>query len=160
MMPPLSPKSDSLSTTDFMEKEAPSEATVETQKSLSVILDEIEHRANNAIEGPWFTANDNLEAGPHTSSGLALIETGRNEDWWPARLCEWPTAEFIAAARNDVPRLVKALRRALDYCPEHLDVQFEREIAQLLSESPPPGKPESRKALEEPGATNTFSTNQ
>lgn len=54
--------------------------------------------AEKAIPGPYFTAPDAAHDAPdHENSGLAMVETGRSEDWWIARLIEWPTANFIAA---------------------------------------------------------------
>lgn len=114
------------------------ESTVSGPMGLNERLDEIEQRANKAIEGPWFTAGDDLEAGPHTNSGLALIETGRNEDWWPARLCEWPTAEFIASARTDVPALhavVQHLRKCIKAeCSGVVAQACDIEVAAILNE--------------------------
>src|SRR5690348_15624479 len=57
--------------------------------------------------GPWYAANDAAEDCPdHTNSGLALIDTGRTEDWPIARLVEWNNAHLIAAA----PDLLAALK--------------------------------------------------
>lgn len=66
-------------------------------------------------EGPWFVAADNAEDCPnHAHSGLALIETGRSMDWYPARLCEWPTATLIAHSRTFCPVFARAVIRLMD----------------------------------------------
>lgn len=81
------------------------------------ILDElnaIESRARAATAGPYFVSADEATDCPdHEGSGLAMVDTGRNEDWPIARLCEWPQARFIAAARTDVPKLCEALKVAI-----------------------------------------------
>lgn len=54
--------------------------------------------AAKAPEGPWFAAEDQADdARPHKGSGLALVDTGRADDWPIARLTEWHTARYIAA---------------------------------------------------------------
>jgi hypothetical protein len=61
-------------------------------------LKEVAEKAHKSIPGPYFVASDDAHDSPdHKDSGLALVETGRSDDWWVARLCEWPTAKFIAA---------------------------------------------------------------
>lgn len=61
-------------------------------------LKEVAEKAHKSIPGPYFVASDDAHDVPdHKDSGLALVETGRSDDWWVARLCEWPTAKFIAA---------------------------------------------------------------
>lgn len=86
-------------------------------------LDEIDAYCTKAIDGPWFVGADKAEeCGPHANSGLSLVDTGRSNDWTVARLCEWPTAEFIAQARTDLPRLSQALRALLD---QQADLQGE-----------------------------------
>lgn len=76
-------------------------------------LDEIAARADAATEGPWeATPNDRIvsstrtwpEGDPYDVAGMfghkgAVVEG-----------CRTPDAEFIAHAREDVPRLVAALR--------------------------------------------------
>lgn len=96
------------------------QATVQGQKTLTDLLDQIESRANDihVPKGPWIVVPDDAEeCGPHAHSGLAMILAPKDDakiPWPPARLLEWPTAHFIAAARNDRPALVKALRRAVN----------------------------------------------
>lgn len=121
---------------------------------LGVLLDRIEQRANDyrIPKGPWVVDHDSAEeCGPHAHSGLAIVLAPQDDSklpWPPARLLEWPTAKFIAAARSDVPALVKALRQfeeAADFvahelqrsqphsiCISVLDDTI-RAIAQLLS---------------------------
>src|SRR5688572_20127798 len=63
-----------------------------------------------AIQGPYFVGYDEANDCPaHKDSGLALIDTGRTSDWPVARLCEWPTAVFIAALVNAFPALLAEL---------------------------------------------------
>lgn len=53
-----------------------------------------------ATPGPYFVSHDDKDPGKnyhaHISSGLAVIDTGRSEDWPVARFCEWPTARYLA----------------------------------------------------------------
>jgi hypothetical protein len=79
-------------------------------------LKEVAEKANKHTPGPYFVAPDSAHDSPdHKDSGLALVETGRSDDWWVAGLCEWPTAKFIAAfdpttcleLLEEVERLVK-----------------------------------------------------
>jgi hypothetical protein len=66
-------------------------------------LAELEALAREAPEGPWFAAEDDAsDAPPHRKSGLALVDTGRQEDWPIARLTEWHTAKYIAACSPEV----------------------------------------------------------
>jgi hypothetical protein len=83
--------------------------------------------AEKATPGPYFTAADDAHDAPdHENSGLAMVETGRSEDWWIARLIEWPTANFIAAFDpttcaelvREVIRLTRECNEALDQCAE------------------------------------------
>ena len=75
-------------------------------------LDEIEARANAATQGPW-------EWHPYMGSGATLAKPNhhfhevnilKTTDDWPPVAAD---AEFIAAARTDVPQLVAALRAVL-----------------------------------------------
>lgn len=103
------------------------------QKELSVILDEMEQRANDyrIPKWPWIVDHDPAyECGPHALSGLAMILAPEDDSrlpWPPARLLEWPTAKFIAAARSDVPALCAALREleeAIDYAAGELQLRL------------------------------------
>ena len=76
-------------------------------------LDEIEARADAATPGPW-------EWHPYMGSGATLAKPNhpfhelnilKTTDDWPPVAAD---AEFIAAARTDVPQLVAALRAVLD----------------------------------------------
>jgi hypothetical protein len=100
-----------------LEKEAPEQTTVSGQKPLSLILDEIEERANAATPGPWthrtiasdpegFVEAKNLEK-PHPYGQEIL-----GDDYFP-ELYKILDCAFVASARTDVPALVKALRRAI-----------------------------------------------
>ena len=66
-----------------------------------------------ATPGPVFVAADCADDTiAHRDSGLALIDTGRQEDWPIARLCHWPDAEYIAALHNALPAILAELERA------------------------------------------------
>ena len=74
-------------------------------------LDAIQARADAATEGPWEARTTGRAGGDHwyiCDDGEAIAhisaQDGINEDQ------REPDAEFIAAARTDVPRLVAALR--------------------------------------------------
>lgn len=128
-----------------MEKEAQAENTHVLQKSLSVVLDEIEQK-------PWtyyYAQGWKVHVGDGYANYVANDQVAK-------AICDTRNAETVA--------LVKALRRYEAFF-DHFDVDFPRasainrcrsDVAQLLSESPPPGKPESRKdaerSLGEPGA--------
>jgi len=82
-------------------------------------LDAIEARANAAPPGPWCVEGTSYdEDGEEVLSpwGLAVKSTG--ETLWSSGAGEYthpnmPTAQFIAAAREDVPALVAELRAAV-----------------------------------------------
>jgi hypothetical protein len=66
-------------------------------------------------EGPYYvSADDAHDCPPHRDSGLAMVDTGRANDWPIARLCEWHNAEFIARACNAHGDLLAALRGLLE----------------------------------------------
>ena len=76
-------------------------------------LAEIEARANAATQGPW-------EWHPYMGSGATLAKPNhpfhelnilKTTDDWPPVAAD---AEFIAAARNDVPALLAEVRRLQD----------------------------------------------
>jgi len=68
--------------------------------------------AEKATPGPYFTAPDAAHDAPdHENSGLAMIDTGRADDWPIARLCEWNAARFIAAF--DPTTCAKLVRRLI-----------------------------------------------
>ena len=70
-------------------------------------LAELEGLLEKATQGPFFLADDTAEFTPHAHSGLALIETGRSEDWTVASLMEWPTAAYVTQLLNLAPELIK-----------------------------------------------------
>lgn len=93
---------------------APTAADDEKVAELLALLDDIEVAAKLAIDGPYYIAGDTaLDCPDHKQSGLALIDTGRSNDWPVARLCEWRTAEFVVAVCNAWPRLSRELRTRL-----------------------------------------------
>jgi hypothetical protein len=77
-------------------------------------LDEIEAIAKAATPGPYFIGDDTAtDAKPHANSGLALVDTGRDSDWPIARLCEWNSANHIAACSPErIINLVRVARAA------------------------------------------------
>lgn len=61
-------------------------------------LTELRKLAEAATPGPYYVALDEAdECGPHRNSGLSLVDTGRQNDWPIARLCESASANLIAA---------------------------------------------------------------
>ena len=78
---------------------------------MTINLTELERLAKAAPDGPYFAADDAAEDTiPHRNSGLALVDTGRiaDSEWPIARLCEWGSANYIAALD---PQTVLALIR-------------------------------------------------
>ena len=76
-------------------------------------LDQIRQRAENASPGTWRTWRDGHVGSPTAHiGGICMPTPGSNPD------TRMPDAEFIAAARTDVPRLVAALTAALDLADE------------------------------------------
>ncbi|MEU7771250.1 hypothetical protein AB0C44_07980 [Micromonospora taraxaci] len=72
--------------------------STETTNSTELDLDAIEARATAATAGPWTTGEDGLVWPPQMGD--------------PVSGSVWlPDAEFIAAARTDVPSLVAEVRR-------------------------------------------------
>ena len=79
-------------------------------------LDQIRQRAGRATDGPWFI--DSIESGEHA---VFVSEDSDELGWGGSRVAQGVTgtnAEFIAAARSDVPCLVAALTAALDLADE------------------------------------------
>ena len=68
--------------------------------------------AGKATPGPYFLADDLAEGTPHAHSGLALIDTGRAEDWTVASLMEWNTAAYLHALLEAAPALLAAYEDA------------------------------------------------
>lgn len=80
------------------------------------ILDEIQARANAATEGPWAVE---VDAEGFDGASVLIDDSG----WGTAYICQGlhqgesegvADAEFIAHAREDVPKLVAALRAVID----------------------------------------------
>ena len=60
--------------------------------------------------GPYYLAVDEGEDTIHDKhSGLAMIDTGRTEDWPIARLMEWPTARYVHRAISEYDALKKRI---------------------------------------------------
>ncbi len=101
------------------EKEAVSESVeVSGQKTLSVLLDEIEARANSATAGPWEKGAHNLSI--ISCSGSVIAHAGVSTTLEvPA---QHANARLIAAARSDVPALCAALQFALKFVDNKFDL--------------------------------------
>lgn len=123
-------------------------ATVSGQKSFSDLLNEMEQRANAATPGPWEfqTGCSWRRFGAH-GDGDVCCPTNHPIDNHVDLLIETRDGDFIAAARSDLPALVKALRHCYAEAvnlfndageTDRRDL-FELTLAQLLSE---PGKKE------------------
>lgn len=87
-------------------------------------LDEIQARTDAATEGPWFQRGctpceerGRLEVNIWDHTGNFLITSWCDDDDEPG-----PDAEFIAHAREDVPKLVAALRAVEAACAASEDV--------------------------------------
>lgn len=100
--------------------EPPTQGDGQTQKTLSELLDEIESRANAATSGPWLYDGRSYAIG-HQRHMLRADGIGVSQ----------PDATFIAAARSDVPKLVKALRKMI---ATRADDSALESVAQLLRE--------------------------
>lgn len=120
---------------EFMD-EAPAasdQSSVQGQMSLADLLDVIESRANVATKGPWYQD-------PTNDIGEWLVGSTA----FPVADCDFAelnrrqitgNSAFIAAARSDVPALVKALREAIKWARPVDPRYFEKTLAQLLRES-------------------------
>ncbi len=78
------------------------------QKTLSVLLDEIEARANGATLAPWVYNHEKIEARSAADELIADCDC----PVWFHRPERQRNAKFIAAARSDVPALILAHREA------------------------------------------------
>lgn len=99
------------------------------QKSLAMILDQIEERASKATPGPWHRGRADATLvfrSPDTlvTDCTSLVNLQRRE-----RL---DNAAFIAASRTDVVLLVKALRRAMQVIAHFGVPTTEAEIKDIL----------------------------
>jgi hypothetical protein len=76
-------------------------------------LMEIEARCDNATKGPWHTVPRRDNAGSLIYDSIADSEHVAVADIWSHR--GENDAEFIAHAREDIPRLLKDLRELYDW---------------------------------------------
>lgn len=103
--------------------------------SLNQILDQIAARANAATGGNWSRECEFII--PRDELGLVTANQSNS-----VCKCYGPdfgaNRDFIAASRSDVPALVKALRKSLEYVwrglPNWQAEEVEQAVAQLLSE--------------------------
>lgn len=59
---------------------------------------QIDELRESLPDGPYFVNfDDGSDCPNHANSGLAVVDTGRTEDWPIARHCHWPVAKMIAA---------------------------------------------------------------
>ena len=101
------------------------------------VIEEIEEELKKIPEGPWYVGGDDAEdCRPHKDSGLALVDTGRSEDWTIARLCEWGPARFIAKSPERMKALMDYVRAAEEWFLEseeinHLDLDSDLHKARV-----------------------------
>ena len=90
----------------------------------------VQQRADAATEAPWRTWRDGHVGSPSVHIGGICMPTPGSDPG--ARM---PDAEFISAARTDVPRLVAALTAALDLCddPDELDRDAALDIRAVIT---------------------------
>jgi hypothetical protein len=74
------------------------------------VLDAIQARADKATPG-WTVYDQGEDDGPEY--GCHIKSSDADADWVAQNIYNRTDAAFIAAAREDVPRLVRALRAAL-----------------------------------------------
>ena len=98
-------------------------------KPLNEILEEIEKRCDGATEGPWKTPGNEFNL---DNVAMRNYENKTLDVWYPSPILVidkdfvLPTMDFIASSRTDVPRLLKALRVAinnLEYFNKRLDLE-------------------------------------
>jgi hypothetical protein len=107
-------------------------------------LADLKRLALAATPGPYYVALDDAEeCGPHRNSGLSLVDTGRQEDWPIARLCETASARYIAALSPErvlallaVIEAAKAMRRAGLANLGDYDHAFDAALAKLETANP------------------------
>lgn len=117
-----------------------------SEKSLLETLDEIEQRAIVATEGPWSVqeevAIDYRPCQIYGASGGSQVAwlTGGGRKRAIGKPEERANAAFIAAARSDLPKLVKALRRQQEIINSIFASRpsaqsfYEEQLTQLLRE--------------------------
>lgn len=112
--------------------EPPTQMDGQTQKTLTERLDQIESRANAATPGPWTEDWGRVRDGECRSICCVPDQLDWDIEPWVSN------KPFIAAARSDVPALVKALRRAIDAIDHECSLTFAKSakesISQLLRE--------------------------
>lgn len=87
---------------------------------MSLDLDAIAERAEQAISGPWHVEYFGDNGYPQRiANDAAIIAADTHEGSYPAH-----TAEFIAHAREDVPALVAEVRRLRTLLPEPLETEW------------------------------------
>ena len=92
--------------------------------TIEQLIPEIVKTLKALPDPPWYVSGDNAGDTEHRESGLALVDTGRTQDWPIARLCEWPTAEFIASSPLWLAQMVVGM--------VHLQTQIEAEAHEKL----------------------------
>lgn len=99
------------------------------QTNLESILSTIEQRANAATAGPWAKDWGRVRGDQCETICLVRDQVVWDQEPWIA------DSTFIAASRTDIPALVKALRRAMDFYSWSSQADFyHAELASILSE--------------------------
>lgn len=74
-------------------------------ETINAALDAMQARANAAAPGPWCAVRSETGASLQVFAGVERIASAIGPK---------PDADFIAASRTDIPKLIAALRLALD----------------------------------------------
>ncbi len=99
---------------------------------LSAHLSRLKTLAAKATPGPYYRAPDDAsDTVEHENSGLAMVETGRQDDWPIARLCEHPTADYLAACSPDVIAALVAVTEAVEELGVAAQVNDVKTVADL-----------------------------
>lgn len=97
---------------------------------------EIKKRADEATPGPWSTERHGAPL-PGDSWWTVIHHTGQVSRILSTRPCD---AEFIAHSRTDVPKLVAALKLAIEAMEENAYqdeyMHFEADLIKILSTDP------------------------
>ena len=101
---------------------------------LTALLDAMQARCDAATEGPWVADGGEISQSwkrpepwkPIVSTAVACMSYCYGGS--AAGVEEEADAEFIAAARTDLPRLIAAVRAVLDTTPPHGAARFGKDF--------------------------------